>query len=166
MTILPIILCTSRALRENAKPCSKPYSQYKALADNMIETMYKAPGVGLAAPQIGVGLRLFVYDSGSGPVVAINPEIISRSIEKVDYEEGCLSVPEINAVVSRPSTVRFRAFGLDGYRFEKNAEGLEARVVQHEYDHLDGILFIDLVVESEKKTIELKLKKLGKIARL
>lgn len=165
MTILPIILCTNCALREHAQPCSKPYSQYKALADNMVETMYKAPGIGLAAPQIGVGVRMFVYDAGSGPVVAINPEIVSRSSETVVYEEGCLSVPEINANVTRPAAVRLKAFGLDGYRFEKDAEGLEARVIQHEYDHLDGVLFIDLVTDRDKKEIESKLKKLGKIPR-
>ena len=161
MTILPIFLCNNEVLREKAVACQKPYSKYAALAENMIQTMYKAPGIGLAAPQIGMPLRMFVYDSGAGSVVLINPEIISYSSETVEYEEGCLSVPEINAGVVRPSSIKFRAFDLEGYRVEREAHELEARVIQHEYDHLEGILFIDRVSEKDRKIVIEKLKKMG-----
>jgi len=161
MTILPIFLCNNEVLREKAAPCQKPYSKYAALAENMIQTMYKAPGIGLAAPQIGMPLRMFVYDSGAGSVVLINPEIISCSEETSEYEEGCLSVPEINANVVRPSSIKFRAFDLEGYRVEREAHELEARVIQHEFDHLEGILFIDRVSEKDRKIVVEKLKKMG-----
>jgi len=91
----------------------------------------------------------------------INPEIISYSEETCEYEEGCLSVPEINARVVRPASIKFRAFDLDGYRIEREARELEARVIQHEYDHLDGVLFIDRVSEKDRKIIFEKLKKMG-----
>ncbi|HNY11774.1 MAG TPA: peptide deformylase [Candidatus Wallbacteria bacterium] len=161
MTILPIFLCNNEILRGKATLCQKPYSKYAALAENMIQTMYKAPGVGLAAPQIGMALRMFVYDAGAGGMALINPEIISYSEETCEYEEGCLSVPEINARVVRPASIKFRAFDLDGYRIEREAGELEARVIQHEYDHLDGILFIDRVSEKDRKIIFEKLKKIG-----
>ena len=161
VTILPIYICTDKVLRQKANDCSKPFSQYKQLAENMIQTMYKAPGVGLAAPQIGISLRLFVYDAGNGAVVLINPEIISRSEQLSSYEEGCLSVPDITAEIIRPASIKFRAYGLDGYKFEKEASALEARVVQHECDHLEGVLFIDKLQEKDKLLIEKQLKKAG-----
>lgn len=161
MTILPIFLCTDKVLRQKANDCAKPFSQYKQLADNMIQTMYKAPGIGLAAPQIGMPLRLVVYDAGNGAMVLINPEIVSYSEQTSVYEEGCLSVPDVTAEVVRPSSIKFRAYGLDGYKFEKEAGGLEARVVQHECDHLDGTLFIDRIQEKDKTSVEKQLKKAG-----
>jgi peptide deformylase len=127
----------------------------------MIQTMYKAPGIGLAAPQIGISLRLVVYDAGNGAVVLINPEIVSWSEQTAAYEEGCLSVPDITAEIIRPATIKFRAYGLDGYKFEKEASGLEARVVQHECDHLFGTLFIDRLQDKDRLLIEKQLKKAG-----
>jgi len=161
MTILPIYVCSDKILRKKADACQKPYSQYKQLIENMIQTMYKAPGVGLAAPQVGVSLRIVVYDSGNGAQPLINPEIISFSEQKVVYEEGCLSVPEITCEVLRPAAIRFRAYDLEGYRIERDAAALEARVVQHECDHLDGVLFIDRIEEKQKTAVEKKLKKAG-----
>ncbi|HOT74208.1 MAG TPA: peptide deformylase [Candidatus Wallbacteria bacterium] len=161
MTILPIYVCTDKVLRQKAADCAKPYSQYKALAENMIQTMYKAPGVGLAAPQIGVSLKLVVYDAGNGPVVLINPEILSCSEQMSAYEEGCLSVPDITAEIIRPASVKFKAFDLDGYKYEKEVTGMEARVVQHELDHLSGVLFIDRLQPKDKPAVEKLLKKAG-----
>ena len=161
MTILPIFVCTDKVLRQKAKDCAKPFSQYAQLAENMIQTMYKAPGVGLAAPQIGMSIRMVVYDAGNGSVVLVNPEIISFSEQTSTYEEGCLSVPDITSEIIRPASIKFRAYGLDGYKFEKEVSGLEARVVQHECDHLDGILFIDRLQDKDKLPVEKQLKKAG-----
>lgn len=161
MTILPIFICTDRVLRQKSNECARPLLQYSQLAENMIQTMYKAPGIGLAAPQIGMSIRMVVYDAGNGSIVLVNPEIISFSEQTSAYEEGCLSVPDITAEVIRPASIKFRAYGLDGYKFEKDASGLEARVVQHECDHLDGILFIDRLQTKEKLLVEKQLKKAG-----
>lgn len=165
MSILPIYLCNNGVLREKAEPCVKPFSQYRALAENMIQTMYKAPGIGLAAPQIGMPLRMFVYDAGKGPITLLNPELTWFSKELSEYEEGCLSVPEITVGVMRPTSIKFRAYDLDGYRIEREAHELEARVIQHEYDHLDGVLFIDRVSEHDRKKVASALRKMGFIAR-
>jgi len=145
MTILPIYICTDKVLRLKSGNCSKPFLQYKALAENMIQTMYKAPGVGLAAPQIGVSLKLVVYDAGNGARVLIDPEIIWRSNQIAVYEEGCLSVPEVTAEILRPESIKFRSYDFDGYKFEKEVSGFEARIIQHECDDLEGILFIDRI---------------------
>ncbi|MEZ7891911.1 MAG: peptide deformylase [Candidatus Wallbacteria bacterium] len=161
MTILPILLCGNKTLREKSLPCAKPYSQYKALAENMIETMYKAPGIGLAAPQVGLSIRMFVYDAGKGPQVMINPEILEVSSETCEYDEGCLSVPEISEIVVRPAKIKIKGYGVDGYKIEKEIEGIEARVFQHEYDHLDGILFIDKISTEARQKINSKLKKIS-----
>ncbi|MHC4870271.1 MAG: peptide deformylase [Planctomycetota bacterium] len=127
------------------------------LADDMIETMYDANGVGLAAPQVGVNKRLIVIDASETrdkPVVYVNPVIEGFYGEKMLVEEGCLSVPEIHANVERPSQVKVYAQRINGDDYETDADGLLARAFQHEIDHLDGILFIDKISQSEKNSIK------------
>jgi peptide deformylase len=133
-------------LRERAKPVQAIDERILNLASDMLETMYKAPGVGLAAPQVGVGLRLVVADAGDGPHTLINPEIVEARGEEAG-SEGCLSVPGVVGVVNRSTEVRVTALDRQGRRFSLAASGLLARVLQHEIDHLDGILFIDRAIE-------------------
>jgi peptide deformylase len=120
----------------------------RALMDDMMETMYDAPGIGLAAIQVGVPKRVIVMDLAraeepKAPRYFVNPEILWASEEMFVYEEGCLSVPEIYDEVERPARVRIRYLGYDGQAVEEEAEGLFAVCIQHEMDHLDGVLFID-----------------------
>lgn len=149
-------------LREKALPVEKPFDKLQDFVRNMIDTMYEEKGIGLAAPQVGRSIRLFVYDVGDGPRVCINPELKDFSEETELYEEGCLSVPEINAPVCRPVRLTMRAYGLDGFRFKVEAEEMEARVIQHEYDHLDGVLFIDKIEEEHRTRVEKELKILAR----
>lgn len=120
------------------------------LADDMLETMYEAPGVGLAAPQIGVQRRMFVYDCGEGPGVVINPRIVERSGEWI-YEEGCLSVPDMSWPIVRPRVVRLQGVDLYGNDLDIEATDLLARCFQHEVDHLDGTLLLERLDPSERK---------------
>ena len=112
------------------------------LAEDMIETMYEAPGVGLAAPQVGVQRRMFVYDVGDGPGVVVNPEIVASDGEW-SYHEGCLSIPDLAFDVVRPKEVHLRGFDLSGEAIDIEADELLARCFQHEVDHLDGILIVE-----------------------
>ena len=120
------------------------------LTQDMIDTMYEAPGLGLAAPQVGVQKRLFVYDVGEGPQVLVNPQI-SDSRGEWEYEEGCLSVPGLYRDVSRPAGIEVEGLDLDGNPLSKSLDGFMARVWQHEIDHLDGVLFIDRLTPDERK---------------
>jgi peptide deformylase len=129
-------------LRQRATEIDKVDDKLIKLAEDMIETMYAAPGVGLAAPQVGVERRLFVYDAGDGPYAIINPEIVEASGEWM-YEEGCLSVPELSWPIVRPNQVHLRGFDLDGNAVDIEAEEFLGRVLQHEVDHLDGVLLIE-----------------------
>lgn len=156
---LNIVEFPEAILRQSAKPVEQFDAELDRLIDDMIETMYAAPGVGLAAPQVGVPLRLFVYDIGDGeqgrhPTVMINPTILERSGTQAD-EEGCLSVPDYRVVVRRASRVKIR--GLDRQRKEVTLEGdgLLARLFQHETDHLDGHLLIDRI-SSLKRNVFLR----------
>ena len=118
--------------------------EIQTLAEQMFETMYTNKGIGLAAVQVGKLIRLFVtHIANDGPRVFINPEIVETSLDQGTYEEGCLSVPEINADVIRPAQVRVQAWNLKGRPFSLDADQLLARVIQHEFDHLNGVLFID-----------------------
>jgi peptide deformylase len=120
------------------------------LADDMLETMYAEPGIGLAAPQIGVGRRLFVYDIGEGPKALINP-VISESDGEWVYEEGCLSIPGIYWEIVRPKAVHITGHDLDGNDVSIEADELLARLFQHELDHLDGVLMVDRLDEGQRK---------------
>lgn len=120
------------------------------LAEDMIETMYDAPGVGLAAPQVGVERRMFVYDVGDGPAVVINPQILESSGEWM-YQEGCLSIPGLSWELVRPKEVHLRGIDLDGNELDIEADELLARCFQHEMDHLDGILIVERLEDLDRK---------------
>lgn len=140
--VLPILTEPNPLLRQKARPVKKVTKRIKKLAQNMLETMHAADGVGLAGPQVGVSERIIVIDVGDGPIVLINPEIISATGEIRDVE-GCLSIPGRNGYVTRAAQVRVAGVDLEGRRVELAGEGLLARAFQHEIDHLDGILFTD-----------------------
>jgi peptide deformylase len=129
-----------------------------ALAYSMIETMNDAPGVGLAANQIGVQKRLFVYDKGDGPQVVVNPVIVETSGEWT-YEEGCLSVPGLSWEIVRPNAVHLRGYDLDGNELDVETDEFEGRIYQHEVDHLDGVLLIERLSEEQKKEVKKVLRK-------
>jgi peptide deformylase len=131
-------------LRKRCREVEEIDKRVLTLIEDMKETMYDADGVGLAAPQVGVLKRLFVIDIGEGPLVFINPEIVETSGSQID-EEGCLSLPGETEEVMRPNYVRARALNEKGEEFEIEAEELLARAILHEYDHLNGTLFIDRV---------------------
>ena len=131
-------------LRLKAKPVKKLTPTIIKLIDEMIETMHAAPGVGLAAPQVGKSLRVFVVDVGPGPIALVNPELLEKSGLQT-FTEGCLSLPGVEAPVDRAALVRVRGLDRDGEEIVVTAEGLLATVFQHEIDHLDGFVFIDRV---------------------
>ena len=132
-------------LRKKAKTVEKIDERLKLLISDMIDTMHQADGVGLAAPQVGILKRIVVIDVGDGVHALINPKIISRSGEEIDYE-GCLSIPGIRGKVRRPASVVVKALDRNGREIELKADGLLARAVCHETDHLEGILFIDKII--------------------
>ncbi len=145
---LPILITPHAALRTKARPVQPGDAEaLRALVPRMFETMYAAPGIGLAAPQVGVGLRVAVVDlmpdNKPSPLTLINPQIVAVSDGWATREEGCLSVPNQYADVSRPARVTVRYHDLDGAQKQLEAEGLLAACLQHELDHLDGVLFVD-----------------------
>jgi peptide deformylase len=145
---LPILLVPDPILKARAKPVTeRDLERVRGLVPRMFLTMYRAPGIGLAAPQVGVGLRFAVVDlqpdDTRAPIVLINPEVVNRSEEQATREEGCLSLPGQYADVTRPARVAVRYTDLDGAKRQIEAEGLLAACLQHEIDHLDGILFVD-----------------------
>lgn len=131
-------------LTKVCKPVKEMTSRLKSLTDDMLETMYEANGVGLAAPQVGVLRRIVVIDVGEGPFVMVNPEIIERDGEQTG-QEGCLSVPGVYGIVTRPMHVKAKAFDKDMKPYEIEAEGLFARAICHELDHLDGHMYTEIV---------------------
>lgn len=142
--ILEIIKLGEDILRQKAQPVAEVNDEIKKLADDMFETMIEANGVGLAGPQVGKSLRLFVAMADDDVKrVFINPQIIKTSEEVGDYEEGCLSIPQVYESITRPLKVTVQAINEKGRPFTLEADGLLARIIQHEYDHLDGILYID-----------------------
>ena len=157
MALLPIIHVPDDVLRKTAQPVQEVTAATRQLLDNMAETMYDAPGIGLAANQIGSLERLIVMDCGSDEAPElwqmINPEIIWESEETTKLEEGCLSIPGHNAEVVRPSIVRARYIDIDGKTQEMEAEGLLSACIQHEIDHLNGVLFIDHLSRLKKGMI-------------
>ena len=157
MALLPIIHVPQDVLRQTAQPVTEVTSQTRQLLDDMAETMYDAPGIGLAANQIGSLERLIVMDCGSDDAPElwqmINPEIIWKSEETSKLEEGCLSIPGHNAEVIRPAIVKARYLDMDGKMQEMEADGLLAACIQHEIDHLNGVLFIDHLSRLKKNMI-------------
>jgi peptide deformylase len=148
MAKLPIIFIPDPILRETALPVERVDDDTRRLLDDMLETMYAAPGIGLAGPQVGVSRRLLVMDpSGKNeepePLALINPEILELGDERQIGEEGCLSIPDIFADVERPAWVHVRYDDRDGKLAERRFEGRPAVILQHEVDHLNGVLFID-----------------------
>lgn len=163
MSIRPILHYPDERVRKVAEPVERITEDLLALLDDMIETMYDAPGVGLAAPQIGVSKRVAVIDISSGKepgalIVMINPEIISADYEET-AEEGCLSVPDFSETVTRARKLEVRFMNRNGEEVTLSAEGLLARAVQHEVDHLNGTLFIDHLPAVKKDVIKRKIKK-------
>jgi peptide deformylase len=175
MAILDIISIPDKILRKRSAPIERIDDDLKRLMDQMLETMYAAPGIGLAAVQVGVPRRLVTIDvvakettEGGGetikePMFLINPEILWRSDEYGIYEEGCLSIPEYYAEVERPARIRFAYTDRDGIRQEREADGLLATCVQHEVDHLDGKLFIDHISKLKRDMVVKKFAKASKL---
>ena len=162
MSLLKILSFPDPRLRKKALPIQEINQEIKQLASDMLETMYEASGVGLAATQINVQKRLVVVDvsdSRDQPMVFINPEILNTSEAMKSYDEGCLSVPGFNEKVDRPDQVVVRALGLDGKKFEIHCEGLLAVCIQHEIDHLNGKLFVDHISNLKRNLIAKKLQK-------
>jgi peptide deformylase len=166
MTIRRILTVESdlATLKQVSAPVAAVDDDLRRLMDDMLETMYDAPGIGLAAIQVGVPQRVIVMDLARGeeppaPRCFVNPEILWASEETAPYEEGCLSVPEIYDEVERPARVRLRYLGYDGKAVEEEAEGVFAVCIQHEMDHLDGVLFIDHLSRLKRERAIAKVKK-------
>ena len=168
MTIKPLIILPDPILRQVSKPIETVDSEVKALADDMLETMYDAPGIGLAAIQIGVARRMLVLDvSKEGedkkPLVFINPEVVSASDTRSVYEEGCLSIPDYYAEVERPAVITVKHLDRDGKEQLTEADGLLATCLQHEIDHLNGVLFIDHISKLKREMVIRKFTKAAKL---
>jgi len=162
MALLPILRYPDPRLHKVAKPVAQVDARIRQLAHDMAETMYDAPGVGLAATQVDVHERVVVIDvseNGDELRVLINPEILWASAERKTYEEGCLSVPDIRDQIERPERVRVRALDLDGKPYTFEADGLLAVCVQHEIDHLDGKVFVEYLSGLKQSRIRRKLRK-------
>jgi len=169
MALLPIVEVPDPRLRQISKPVDKVDDGIRTLVADMFETMYAAPGIGLAAIQVGVPQRILVIDLQEpeeedgdpvkDPRVFINPEIVEHSDQDVPYTEGCLSVPDQYAEVDRPDRIRARWLDLDGEAHEEEITGLLATCLQHEMDHLEGILFIDHLSRLKREMILKKLTK-------
>ncbi len=150
MAIFPIRTFGDAVLRTPAEPVTDFGDALQRLVADMLDTMYDAPGVGLAAPQIGVSKRIFVADAGEGPFVVVNPELVETSGEW-EFEEGCLSVPGHFWIVSRPGFARIRGFDEHGEPVEHAGDELLGRVLQHEFDHLQGTLLLERLTRRERK---------------
>jgi len=171
MALREIIILPDKQLRLVSHPVEKVTPEIRQLVDDMFQTMYDAPGIGLAAIQVARPLRVITMDlakrdeNGEGtpqPRVFINPEILARSDELSVYEEGCLSIPEYYEEVERPARVRVRFTDIEGKVHEEDAEGLYATCIQHEIDHLNGVLFIDYLSKLKRDRV---LKKFTKAAK-
>ena len=150
MSTLPIRLYGDPVLREVTTEVDDIDGRIAALAETMIETMYEAPGVGLAANQIGVAKRLFVYDKGEGPVVVVNPAIVESDGEWT-FEEGCLSVPGLSWEITRANAIHLVGYDLDGNELSVEADEYEGRIFQHEMDHLNGVLLIERLDADQRR---------------
>ena len=170
MPLRPILILPDKRLREKAAPIAAVDDEIRALMDDMLETMYAAPGIGLAATQIGEMKRVLVLDvakrqdeeASANPLVFANPEILWASEELSTYNEGCLSIPEIYEEVERPARIRVGYLDRDNKRQEIEAEGILATCLQHEIDHLNGVLFIDHISRLKREMISKKFSKAAK----
>ena len=158
MAVRDILILPDKRLRLLSKPVAKIDAATKQLVEDMFDTMYEAPGIGLAAIQIGEARRIVTMDLAKKdepkePQVFINPELIAKSGDKNVHEEGCLSIPEYYEEVERPAAVRIRYLDLEGKQHEVDAEGLLATCIQHEIDHLDGVLFIDHISKLKRDRV-------------
>lgn len=166
MAILDILHFPDARLRNKAKPVTEVDARIRQLIDDMFETMYDAPGIGLAAIQVNEPSRVIVIDVSedrSQPLTLVNPEILDRQGEE-EMDEGCLSVPGVYETVKRAEQIRVRALDRDGNRFEIDADGLLAVCIQHEIDHLDGKLFVDYLSNLKRQRIRKKLEKEARLA--
>lgn len=168
MTIKPLIILPDPILRQVSTKVEQVNDDIRLLAEDMLATMYDAPGIGLAAIQVGVPRQMLVIDlSKEGedkrPQIFINPEILSSSDERSTYEEGCLSIPDYYAEVERPARITLRHVDIDGQQQVIEAEGLLATCLQHEIDHLNGVLFIDHISRLKREMVIKKFTKAAKI---
>ena len=165
MSLRTILIHPDPRLKKVAEPVARITPEIETLAADMLATMYDAPGIGLAAPQIGVGARIFVMDATRdpeaerAPIVMVNPRITWTSEALNTYDEGCLSIPDQYADVTRPAELRMEWLGLDGKTHDQEFDGLWATCAQHELDHLDGILFIDHLSAIKRQMITRKMVK-------
>ena len=167
MSIKPLVILPDPLLRLVSKPVERVDSALGKFATDMLDTMYDAPGIGLAAIQVGEPIRMLVIDLAKegepkAPQIFINPEVVESSDERSIYEEGCLSIPDYYAEVERPAKVRVKFVDQRGQPQEIEAEGLLATCLQHEIDHLDGVLFIDHISKLKRDMVVKKFKKLAK----
>ncbi|PYE29349.1 peptide deformylase [Rhizobium sp. PP-F2F-G38] len=167
MTIKPLIILPDPLLRQISAPVERVDDDVRRVADDMLETMYDAPGIGLAAIQIGLPRRLLVIDlakegDDAAPQVFINPEILTSTDERSVYEEGCLSIPDYYAEVERPAGITLRYLDREGRQQEIAADGLLATCLQHEIDHLNGVLFIDHISKLKREMVVRKFTKAAK----
>ncbi len=167
MTIKPLVLLPDPILREPSRPVERVDDELRRLADDMLETMYDAPGIGLAAIQIGEPIRMLVMDvakedEDKRPFVVINPQIVATGDEVSTYEEGCLSIPDYYAEVERPASVTVTYLDREGAERTLTADGMLATCVQHEIDHLNGVLFIDHISKLKRDMVIKKFTKLAK----
>jgi peptide deformylase len=167
MSILPLVIIPDPILRQKSKLVERVDEDVRKFADDMLETMYDAPGVGLAAIQVGEARRMLVVDVAGkdddpDPQVFINPTIVKSSDTPNVYEEGCLSIPDVYAEVERPAEVTVEYIDLAGEKQLVEADGILATVLQHEIDHLDGMLFIDHLSKLKREMVIRKFKKLSK----
>jgi len=167
--IRPILKYGDDVLHQQALPVDELTGDIHRLIDDMIETMYAAPGIGLAAPQVGVPVRIFVIDLSvgrepDGLMVMINPSFVERDGMQLE-DEGCLSVPEFNATVVRPSRVVIKGLDRRGTEYQREGDGLLARAFQHEMDHLDGTLFVDRLRGIKRDMILRKIRKLSRAGK-
>lgn len=167
MTIRPLIILPDPVLRQLSKPVERVDDELRKLSDDMLATMYDAPGIGLAAIQIGIPLRMLVVDlakegEAPEPHTFVNPQIVAKGDEISVHEEGCLSIPEYYAEVERPATVTVSYTDLEGQQREMAADGLMATCLQHEIDHLNGVLFIDHISKLKRDMVVRRFKKLAR----
>ena len=168
MTLRQILIEPNKILRQKSLPVDNVNKDTQILMDDMLETMYAAPGIGLAAIQVGIPKRIIVLDieqkeGQKNPLFFINPEIIEKSKNLLTYEEGCLSVPGQFAEIERPDRCHIKYLDYNGEKKEINAKGMLATCIQHEMDHLEGILFIDYLSKLKKSMIIKKLSKQKKV---
>ncbi len=167
--VLPIVIYGDPVLRKKTEIITSGYPGLKQLVEDMFETMYAANGVGLAAPQIGKAIRLFIIDSSRMEddepgikQVFINPEIIEETEEEWKFEEGCLSIPGIREKIDRPEEIRIKYFDENFKEHDALYSGISARVIQHEYDHIEGVLFTDHLTAFKKNLLKSKLKDISR----